>query len=283
MARFDIAGICMDIISDNQSMLDKFIPFTSSFMGEADLTISLKGNDYINIPKGNSLLIARGIEWLSDSEKDGVIVCIYNWITGKPLCNMTADYKWSRIDILYLKDSPGIDYAVTGMMFNIIISNSVLFHNGIVIHASAINYKGKGIVFSAPSGTGKSTQACLWEKYMGAKVLNDDCPVVKMEKGEINIYGTPCSGSKDKFINSSVNLEAVVILEQSCENSIRTLSKSESIAYLMPRCFLAYYDTKFMEMAINIFEEIINLIPVYLLKCRPDFEAVELVYQYAKL
>lgn len=282
MTRFDIAGICMEVISQNQSILDKFIPFESCFKGEADLIVNIKDSVYINKPVGNSLLIAQGIEWLADSEKDNVIVCIYNWITGKPLCIMNADYKWSRIDISYLKDSPGIDYAVSGMMFNIIIRNRVLFNHGIVIHASAIDYNGKGIIFSAPSGTGKSTQACLWEDYMGARVLNDDCPVVKMEKDGIKIYGTPCSGSKDKFINSSANLSAVIILEQSLENSIRALSKYEAVTYLMPRCFLAYYDKKLMKMAINNFEEIINLVPVYLLRCRPDLEAVELVYQYIK-
>lgn len=282
MLRYDIAGIHIKIISENLCIIDKFKHFNYNFKGEADIIVTLNSCDHIDYPKGNLLLIAENVEWLVDPDNDSVIVCITNKKTGDPICLLSADSKWSRVDISYLKNSPGIDYAVTGIMFNIIIRNSVLFHKGIVIHASAIEYHGKGLIFSAPSGTGKSTQACLWEANMGAKVLNDDCPVVKMENGQISICGTPCSGSSDKFLNSSAPLSAIVVLEQALENNFHKLSNAEAISYLIPRCFLPYHDINLMNMAIKHLEEIISAVPVYLLKCRPDREAVELVYQCIK-
>ena len=282
MLRFDIAGIHIKIISENLRIIDKFKPFICNFKGAADTIVTLNSCSYIGSPKGDLLLNVENVKWMAGPDKDSVIVCISNRKTGEPLCLLSADSKWGRVDISYLADSPGIDYAVTGIMFNIVIRNRVLFHQGIVIHASAIEYNGKGIIFSAPSGTGKSTQAGLWETFLGAKVLNDDCPVVKIENGQISICGTPCSGSRDKFLNSSAQLSAVVMLEQACENTIRTLSNAEAISYLMPRCFLAYNDQNLMDMAIKHLEEIICAVPVYLLECRPDREAVELVYQCIK-
>lgn len=279
MRRFDIAGIHIEIITENLHIIDKFKPFISCFEGATDLIVTLKSCDHINKPGGSLLQKTGNIEWFANPDMDNVTVCINNWVTNEPLCLLISDFKWSSINISYIKDSPDIDYAVTGIMFNIIIRNHVLFHQGIVIHASAIDYNGKGIIFSAPSGTGKSTQASLWENNMGAKVLNDDCPVVKIENENIIIYGTPCSGSKDKFLNSKAPLSTIVVLEQDSQNTICSLSSIEAVSYLMPRCFLAYNDINLMEMAIKNFEKIICTVPIYLLKCRPDMEAVELVYQ----
>jgi hypothetical protein len=197
MQKLNIAGIHMNIFSRDQYMLNRFKPFTYDFEGEADLVVSMNSCDHIQMPKADLLLSADNVEWLSSPGKDSPIVCITGRKTGEPICLLSSDNKWGRADITYLKDCPGIDYAVTGIMFNIIIRSRVLFHQGIVIHASAIEHNGKGIIFSAPSGTGKSTQASLWEKYMGARVLNDDCPVIRIDDGHPNVYGTPCSGSTE--------------------------------------------------------------------------------------
>jgi hypothetical protein len=278
MIRLDIAGIHTEIISDNIHMFDKYKPFIRSFQGKAHITVSLKGCGNIRRPQGKLLLTAENVEWLANNDND-IFVCAASRYTGEPLCLLHTDNGWSTIDISYIKDYPRIEYAVTGIMFNIIIRSRVIFHQGIVIHASAIKYDGKGIIFSAPSGTGKSTQAGLWEEYMGARVLNDDCPVVKIEYGRPYIYGTPCSGSTDKFLNDSVPLSAIVIIEQAGENTIRALTNREAISYLMPRCFLSYYDQNLMDMAAGHLERIISTVPIYLLRCRPDREAVELVHR----
>lgn len=282
MTRYNIAGIHMEILSENLRMIDKFKPFICNFKGKADVIVNINNYSYIDRPKGNLLLKTENIEWMAGLGNDSITVCISNSSTGETLCLIDTDNKWSRINISCLKDTPGIYFLVTVFIFNIIIRNCVLFHQGIVIHASAIEYNKRGIIFSAASGTGKSTQASMWESYLGAKVLNDDCPVVKIDNRQVKIYGTPCSGSKDKFINSSAKLSAIVILEQASENDIRVLSNVEAISYLMPRCFLAYYDVNLMDIGIKNLEQIICKVPVYLLKCKPDMEAVEMVYQCIK-
>jgi hypothetical protein len=113
-------------------------------------------------------------------------------------------------------------------------------------------------------------------------MLNDDCPAIRVSDGQPFVYGTPWSGSSNIFINSKVPILAVVLLEQAPENTIRQLSNHEAVNKLMPRCFLPYYDSRLMDMAINTLEKIISAVPVYLLKCRPDREAVELVHQCVK-
>ena len=49
----------------------------------------------------------------------------------------------------------------------------------LVFHASYVGCDGGAMLFTAPSGTGKSTQAELWRVHRGARVLNGDKAAVR--------------------------------------------------------------------------------------------------------
>lgn len=189
----------------------------------------------------------------------------------------------------YSNKSPAESYSVQTWLYAHIMIGVVFRYNlvhlkGMVIHSSTLKFKGKGIMFSAPSGTGKSTHVKLWQKYIGEDVvvLNDDSPAVRLISNKPYVFGTPWSGSSFIHSNDSAPLEAIVLLEQAPENSIRKLADREAVLRLMPRAFLPYFDQTMMSESISVFEKIISSVPVYLLQCRPDKEAVELVYQCLK-
>lgn len=49
----------------------------------------------------------------------------------------------------------------------------------LVLHSAYIVTRGgEGILFSGPSGIGKSTQAALWERFAGARTVNGDRALV---------------------------------------------------------------------------------------------------------
>ena len=89
-----------------------------------------------------------------------------------------------------------------------------IINQGFQLHASVINWKDKGILFSAPSGTGKSTQADLWKKYEGAKVINGDRALIRKRKRRVyglwfsicwyieNIYKFLSSNQSDCYLGS---------------------------------------------------------------------------------
>ena len=163
-----------------------------------------------------------------------------------------------------------------GSAGEVLFRTSLLFHNGIVLHSAAIDYNGNGILFSAPSGTGKSTQANLWRETKGAVVLNGDRPALRLVDGTVYVYGTMWSGTSPDSKNAKAPLKAIIMLEQAENNSIIQLSPQEAVQYLMPRCYLPYGAEDLLEKAIDNLDAILKKVPVYLLKCRPDYEAVEL-------
>lgn len=51
-----------------------------------------------------------------------------------------------------------------------------------LMHGVVISWKGRGYMFTAPSGTGKSTHASLWKKYLGddVEIINGDKPILNI-------------------------------------------------------------------------------------------------------
>lgn len=85
--------------------------------------------------------------------------------------------------------------------------------HGFVLHSAFVRWREKGILFSGPSGTGKSTQADLWERFEEAEILNGDRTVVRKVDGHWRAFGFPFSGSSDIYRNDSAPIAAVVVLQ----------------------------------------------------------------------
>ena len=147
----------------------------------------------------------------------------------------------------------------------------------ILTHASAVECEGKGIVFTAASGVGKTTQAELWAKYKNAKILNGDKVFLKQEKDKIHAWGSPWKGSSSYARNESAKLRAIVVLEQAEENSIQKLEGLDMLEYVVPHVFFPSWDTNCEQAVLTFLDKVLEETEVYLLKCRPDEEAVELL------
>lgn len=281
MLHYNIAGIPIEIIPNDIKTIDKFNSFTSIDKKNSSLKITFKSCNYISPPEGK-LLMNEGFYWTLNSHDGHISVHTYNKVADKIISMLKVDEAWKDASISFLENTSDTGDSLSGGLGEILFLNRILFHNGIVIHGSAVEWQGKGIIFSAPSQIGKSTQARLWKKHMGARILNGDRPAVRMIKGIPLVYGTPWCGSSCESINSHAPLSAIVILEQATQNSIRCLSNIEAVSKLAPRAFLPYHSDNLMKLAIDNLEKIITSTPVYLLKCKPDIEAVDLVYQYVK-
>lgn len=144
----------------------------------------------------------------------------------------------------------------------------------IMMHASIVRYRGEGILFTGPSGIGKSTQAALWENYRGAEILNGDRAILQVEEKTL-AWGSPYAGSSCIYRNESSQVRAIVLLEQGERNEIRLIGGKEKVVSLYPRFLLMSLEKELLEKQLELLEEIVRKIPVYQLRCRPDESAVE--------
>lgn len=148
---------------------------------------------------------------------------------------------------------------------------------GLLLHASLIRWQGRGILFTAPSGTGKSTQAELWERYESAEVLNGDRAALRCVDGQWYAYGLPYAGSSGIYKNERAPVAAIVVLRQAKENRLRQLTMAEAVPYLYAEVTIHRWDREFVEEIWESLSVLLQAVPVYLLECRPEKGAVKVL------
>ncbi len=152
------------------------------------------------------------------------------------------------------------------------------FHT-LFLHSSQMVYAGRAVLFSAPSGTGKTTQARLWEKYRGAEVASNDRTLTRKRNGIWMTSGYPVDGSEPVFSNRSHPLGALVLLQQGPENTIHRLGPVKALPRLMQQVVLDSWSGEARAAATNLLIDLMEDIPVYLLTCTPDERAVNVLEQ----
>lgn len=150
----------------------------------------------------------------------------------------------------------------------------LLLHRGVLVfHASCIEHDGGAIFFTAPSQTGKSTQAELWRVHRGARVRNGDKAALRLD-GPPMAYGMPFSGTSGICEPFALPPRCLVVLSQAPENSIRRLGPVEALQALTPNVFADSLVPAEWAMTLSLLLELVTKIPVYHLACTPDERAV---------
>lgn len=195
-----------------------------------------------------------------------------------------ADATWSQISgELSREDFCGLDknmraFNVVGETFPYVLHS----RGGMVLHSSCICYNGQAVLFSALSGTGKSTHTRLWQQYYPeTAIINDDLPAIRIKQDEQGntqaiAYGTPWSGKTQTNQNTSAPIRAIVFLNQAPENALRRISGAHAAFRLMEgirRPVLPDMMQKSLDAAANL----VSAVPIYELDCTISQEAVELV------
>lgn len=151
--------------------------------------------------------------------------------------------------------------------------------NRILMHASLVRYRGRGILFTGPSGMGKSTQAGLWHRYFGAEVLNGDKTVLHLAEDGTWAWGSPYAGTSGIYRNEKAIPAGILSLRQGDRNEIRRLTGREALMELLPRMGTAPWAGPWHGQGMDLVLELLDRVPVYRLSCLPDRSAAELTYK----
>lgn len=182
-----------------------------------------------------------------------------------------ADSRWSKIDFY----PSGNIHSKRAALLSAVYSR-MCFENILLCHSSFVDYHGHGILFTGPSGIGKTTQAKLWNSYRGAEIINGDKIFIKTDGNGCYGYGLPWKGSSEFCLNSNAEIDAVVVLKQAKKNSIKKLDSVEIMSGFVPHIFLPHWDKKCMDSALKTLDKMLSQVNVYQLECLPDETAVEL-------
>lgn len=160
-----------------------------------------------------------------------------------------------------------------------------------LMHGAVIGYHGGAYMFTAPSGTGKSTHISLWRKHIGqdVQIINGDKPFVKVQEpdeadknlepgGCVRVYGTPWAGKEHWQRNTSEVLKGICILARGKTNEIRRMRPGEAVVSLLRQIHFtddADHAGRILELA----DQMIQQVPVWELRCDMSEEAVRTSYE----
>ena len=163
------------------------------------------------------------------------------------------------------------------------IAEQVPFRDTFLFHGSAIAVDGAGYLFTAKSGTGKSTHARLWREMLGdrAVMINDDKPLIRITGDGAVVYGTPWNGKHRLGTNTVVPLKAVCVLERAEHNSIRGITREEAFPMLVQQSYRPL-DPAALAKTMTLVDRLSRTVPLYRLGCNMDPEAAELSYNTMK-
>ena len=145
----------------------------------------------------------------------------------------------------------------------------------VLMHASFIDIGGSAVLFSAPCGTGKSTQAELWRVHRNAEVINGDKAGVYLKDGKAFAGGVPFCGTSKICHNKNLPLKAIVLLSQGKENVAKHLKGFEALQGVINNLYLDLLAPGERQMCIDFAIELLEKVNVFSLQCTPDERAVE--------
>ncbi len=305
--KLKIAGVKVNITGDlNSVFTERVAPYRDEFFKE-DISIEFRLKDAVRLPSEYELITVTNDRTWAKLPDGAFCYWDFNEQIGKH--TLFTKIKKERIEIQFylFQDKQEIDLINEALKaykktmpnpkeyknaenaafkpeFPLINSTdqamryAMLHYDAFMVHASAISYQNNGILFSAPSGTGKTTHTKLWEQFdSSAFILNDDSPIIRfMDDGKPYACGSPWAGASGEGKNVIVPLKAIVFLQQGSENEIQRLQTLQALQWLLGSVTKPV-DKGLMDKLFTLIHLLLSSTPCYILKCRPDLDAVKTV------
>ena len=188
--------------------------------------------------------------------------------------------KYNQTDLLEgncSRNLPDAQLEITAIQRK--IAAMMFAYDTLLFHGSVVAVDGRAYLFTAKSGTGKSTHTQLWRRLLGdrAVMVNDDKPFLRITAENVLACGSPWNGKHKLGTNVEVPLKAICILERAKENTMESISAKEALSMLLQQANRPT-DPQLLDQFLLMIDAIVCRVSFYRLKCNMDLTAAELSY-----
>lgn len=200
--------------------------------------------------------------------------------TGDQRFAVYSKYDGKKVQVQYMESRGLWDNPNFYFLTYIHLEQLLLETETLVLHSCYTEYRGEAILFTAPSGTGKTTQAELWKKNYGSTIVNGDKCI--LQKGSHGFYagGFFLHGSAPECENRCMPIQAVVIVRQSKRDYIEEINPAQKVALLYPEITVNGWNSEGVIKTIGLLEELIQTTKVFLLHCTMEDSAARVLHEY---
>ena len=160
------------------------------------------------------------------------------------------------------------------------IAEKLFTYDTLLFHGSVVAVDGEAYLFTAKSGTGKSTHVGLWRWLLQerAVIVNDDKPFLWIEQDGVTVYGSPWNGKHGRGNNIHVPLKAICLLERGAENEIRQIPAGGVLPILLQQSNRPM-QPGLMPQYMELLDQLSNKVAFYRMACNISAEAPKLAYE----
>ena len=155
------------------------------------------------------------------------------------------------------------------------IEKLLMRFDAMILHSCHIQKDGQAILFTAPSGTGKSTQGDLWRIYRGAEIINGDRTIIRKRNGTWYAYGAPFCGTSNIHLNRQAPIKAIVVLRQAPEDHVELICGYRAFSAIYSELTVNSWNDVFVRKALNWVTELSEEIKIYRFLCTKNPGAVD--------
>ena len=277
--RFRAGDIVMDVETPEMlNITEPYSLFLCEDEAESDILIKFEYCHEITLPDG--AFIYKGSAYDVMVNGDTVHFLYHSQGSAEYYAHRITDGKKNNLHrILIPEKYKGMIW--TRLVFSLINFDEVAAGFGAsVFHASVVDFRGEAILFTAPCGTGKSTQADLWEKFRNADIINGDKALIYEKNGEFFVSGIPFSGSSSICKNRILPVKAVVRLSQAKENKAERLSGMNAYKAVYEGCYHSKWSAEYNNATSLAAEKFALGVPVVSFACLPDESAVDCLEKF---
>lgn len=270
-----IGGLYLNLVNFYTAFPKEFEPFTVEEQTDADQTISFYATRPSILENGRIILRNFELNVMELEEK-----FIFNLPQAKDLHEIHLSKDGTRVDIY------GIPTLSDTFKYDLFHALRLPFlylaqkHNMVALHSVSVFYKDKAWLFSGSSGTGKSTHAALWQKYLEVPTINGDLNLLAYKDGFPVIHGIPWCGTSEIFDTKTYDLGGIVLLKQAPSDYIKELTEDEKILLVSQRLISPNWTAELFESNMSFVEQLVGHILCCRLYCTKEQSAMETMQKY---
>lgn len=206
-------------------------------------------------------------------------------VTSDTVNNVLPVVKMQPDEIELMKEDYPRRYLGDFSEFNALVytfTEALLPYNCFCFHGAVFLWRGKAVLFTAPSGTGKTTQYLNWKQLYGdeIEVICGDKPVLKFEEdGSVWVHPSPWTGKEGYGGCASAQLAAIIFLEQGRTNKLRRMEIKEAVCPIMNEVLTLFPNEKSCRKIAELEEKLLDRIPIYKLINTGDLESARITHK----
>lgn len=273
--KYSISQIVIDLQSPHEiKQTDSFKPFET----EEQETYSVEFVPVEEIALSAGKEIERSPDYIVMKENDRYHRYFYDGCSDDEIYAKSQwDWKRKKVIINFLPRYKKFFSESGNSLFHIGLEQILLRENRLIFHAACVEMTYGGILFTGPSGVGKSTQADLWVQHRDAFLINGDRPILQKCDMGWKAWGSPYAGSSKCYVNKSCEVRAIVRVIQALQNRVNRLRGGQAFSTVFAGVTVNDWSREDVNLASDLVIELLGSIPVYELYCTKTAEAVEVL------